>query len=178
MRRVIVDVDGTLWDLHTPLNKLLSELYPGFPTGIPETWNYFEPYVSIDQFFAAVKTVHNSQLNYSPFIGASYLFQTLSQLDLEIIVASHREPNTAHLLAQWLNKHELFPYSTLYTGNNKLPFIQKGDIVIDDAPKTIAHSLEIGALSYYLDWPFNRQEEGSWHPNLFALAVNLAEDIK
>ena len=178
MRRVIVDVDGTLWDLHTPLNKLLAKLYPGFPPDLPTDWNYFESYITKDQFYAAVDVVHKTQSDYPAFVGAGYLFNVLSQLDLEIVVASHRAPNTAHLLARWLNENDLEPCSILYTGNDKKPFIRQGDIVIDDAPATIQYALANGASSYYLSWPWNEKEAGSSHANLYELAVMLYEEQK
>ena len=176
MRRAIVDVDGTLWDLHGPLNTLLSKLFPGFPNELPKDWNYFLSYITKDQFFAAVDSVHRSQLQYPPFLGADHLFSLLSQLDLEIVVASHRAYNTAHTLAEWLSVNGLRPYSTLYTGPDKTRFIRKGDIVIDDAPGTIDFALKKGATSYYVSWPWNKDSGGSSHPNLWDLANTLWED--
>lgn len=177
MRRAIIDVDGTLWDLHTPLNKLLSELYPGFPPDLPTSWNYFLDYITKEQFYAAVDIVHKSQSEHSPFLGAAYLFSVLTDKNLEIVVASHRAYNTAHTLVEWLNKHDLYPYSTVYTGPDKTRFIRKGDIVIDDAPKTISHAFVEGACVYYLSWPWNERMVGSTHVNLFDLTAAVLEDL-
>ena len=175
-KRIIVDVDGTLWDLHTPLIKALSESHPGFPTEMPTEWNWFQSYISNAQFAAMVRRIHDVQYAFRPFDGAAYLFDVLAKhTDLEIFVASHRDRNTASTLSGWLQDNRCYPYSCLYTGPDKLDFLRSGDIIIDDAPKTILNSIALGADVYYLEHPWNAELPGHKAVTLFEIANAIRE---
>ena len=175
IRRAVVDVDGTLWDLHKPLRKMLRAFYPAVPDTIPTEWNWYGAYGITDEaFYAAVDSIHKQQIDYPPLPGARELFITLNAHKYEIIVASHRRNGAAPALARWLEKNELEPYSGIYTGPDKLFLIRKNDLVVDDAPTTISYSWNIGAEVHYLDWPWNRGMVGKSHENL----CEMAEGIK
>jgi hypothetical protein len=176
MRRCILDVDGTLWDLHRPLYNRLTLNFdlPSYEESLTD-WNWFEPYMSKKEFYAAVDATHNEQYQYPAFDGAHELFQTLHRMDLEVIVASHRQPQTAARLAWWLGNNELYPYSGVLTSHDKLFLIRRGDIVIDDAPKTIAYAWNNDASIHYLRWPWNSGMVGAGYDNLYELIGGLNE---
>jgi beta-phosphoglucomutase-like phosphatase (HAD superfamily) len=156
MRRVIVDVDGTLVDFHTPLHRELRKRFPDVPKGLPKEWNWFGPYMTTEQFYAACHVVHERQMRgHKPMKGAFELFKMLNSFDTEIIVASHRRQDMAPQMAQWLNRHHLTPYAGVYAGNNKHPLIEQGCIIIDDAPHTIEYAKSVGATPVWMDWPWN-----------------------
>lgn len=156
MRRVIVDVDGTLVDFHRPLQKLLRKLHPDVPKELPSEWNWFDSYMTNKEFYDACNIVHGIQMRgHKPLPGAYNLFKMLADFDVEVIVASHRRKDMAPKMAQWLYRHHLVPWSGVYTGNNKHPLFNMYDIVIDDAPHTIEYAKSIGATPVWLDWPWN-----------------------
>ena len=169
--RAIVDVDGTLVDLHTPLMELLSRLYPEIPNDLEITadWNWYKKYITDEQFYTAVDVLHELQLHQPPFHGADMLFKILNKHQFEIIVASHRKPNTAHILSAWLIKNKLAPFSGVFTNYNKLDLIQDGCMVIDDAPKTIDYALQRGCSVFYLNWPWNKDKGGQGVSDLYQL---------
>ena len=167
-RRCILDVDGTLFDFHTPLHRRLHELYD-FPDMEPDCWDWYKVWGITDkQFYKAVDDVHAQQMQYDPFDGALALFRTLDNLGFEVFVASHRKPQVAHKLAWWLNNHWLQPYSALYTGPSKKQFFRTGDLLIDDASHTIELGCDMGLDVVYLGWPWNKNLPGErvaelWH---------------
>ena len=158
MKRAMVDVDGTLWNFHKPLHVQLHRLYdfPNVPTDKITHWNwYFDYGISKSQFYKAVDMVHKNQDRHPPYAGAIKLLRTLDELGYEVIVASHRRPQIAHILARWLEKNMIYPYSTLYAGPDKSQFFRRGDLLIDDAPHTIENGLALGMDVMYLEWPWN-----------------------
>lgn len=171
MKKVVVDVDGTLVDFHTPLHKLLLQLYPEIPEVIPmKDWNWYKEFITDKQFHATCDIVHQIQMrSHAPMGGALSLFITLKIKEAEVFVASHRKSKYAPSLARWLAKYHLEPYSLVYAGNDKLPLITEGCIVIDDAPKTIEYARSVGAKPVWLTWPWNEHIKGGYR-NLFEVA--------
>jgi phosphoglycolate phosphatase-like HAD superfamily hydrolase len=171
MRRVIVDVDGTLVDFHRPLQKYIRQQYPDVPKELPGEWNWFSPYMTTEQFYECCDAVHGIQMrSHKPLPGAYGLFEMLNHYDTEIFVASARDKSMAPKMANWLQKYHLTPYSGLYTGPDKHSLFTEGDIVIDDAPHTIEFCKAVGAIPVYLDWPWN---EGG-HKNLEELTLAVS----
>ena len=167
-RRAIVDCDNTLWNLHTPLRKMLRAFYPAVPDNIPTEWNWYGAYGITDEaFYAAVDAIHKQQMDYPPLPGAKELFLVLNAHKYEIIVASHRRNGAAPALARWLEKNDLEPYSGIYTGPDKLPLIRGGDLVIDDAPDTIRYAHDLGCYVTYLSWAWNEGCPGHGRRSLF-----------
>lgn len=176
MKRAIVDVDGTLWDLHKPLHLVLHTLYPDLPKEPVREWDWYKEHITDSQFYAVVNIIHRLQIadNAEPFVGAEQLFNRLHANKYEIFVASHRKYDTGHLLARWLVRNRLTPFSAVYTGNDKTEFIREGDLVIDDAPKTIEYSLNIGAEVWYIAWPWNEGLGGNRRETLWEIIAGLA----
>lgn len=159
MKRAIVDVDGTLWNFHKPLHVQLHRLYdfPNVPTSKITHWNwYFDYGITKSQFYKAVDIVHRSQRHYEPFKGVQQLFSHLDDAGYEVVIASHRRPQIAHILAQWIAEYDMCPYSALYAGPDKSQFFRRGDLLIDDAPHTIEDGLSLGMDVMYLEWPWNK----------------------
>jgi len=174
-RRCILDVDGTLFDFHTPLHRRLHELYD-FPEADTTSWDWYRAWGITDkQFYKAVGDVHAQQMQYSPFNGALALFLQLDKLGFEVFVASHRKPQSADLLATWLNANYLEPYSALYTGPAKKQFFRTGDLLIDDAPHTIELGCDMGLDVVYLGWPWNKDLPGERRDELWYIVEYIKE---
>ena len=173
--RCILDVDGILWDFHTPLHVRLHELYD-FPDMEPTCWDWYKAWGITDkQFYKAVDDVHAQQIMYRPLDGAYSLFKTLNDCGFEVFVASHRRTQTAHKLAAWLNSHHLQPYSALYCGPSKKQFFRTGDLLIDDAPHTIELGCDLGMDVVYLEWPWNKDLPGERLPELWHVVEYIKE---
>ncbi len=173
-KRVIVDVDGILIDLHTPLHEKLRATYPQIPVDVDvSSWTWFEKYITKKQFYTVVNDAHSEQYLRDPFDGAAELFYRLHQDKYEVIVSSHRRYDTAHKLAHWLNVNSLFPYSMVYTGWYKEELILPYSMVIDDSPSTIDYALEQGCQTKYIKWPWNTDNGGEKYDTLRELVENL-----
>lgn len=184
-RRAVVDVDGTLWNLWLPVRETLLRLGVASESDLLEEaphWNHHrDAGVSDAVFYQAVHACHAAQIGYPPFEGAFLLFDALNRRGFEVIVASHRKPQTAHLLGKWLRRYGLEPYSGLYTGANKHFLISAGDLVIDDSPDTIIEVQRRGAQSLSLEWAYNRealQGQGSGGPKPIGFKVVESPAVK
>ena len=175
MRRAIVDVDGILWDLHTRLIPLMHTLYPKMPNELPSEWNWFLEYMTLEQFAAITRMVHSEQIHHPAYPGAAELIKLLDKQNYEIFIASQRDSNTANLLAKWLQKNYLTPYSMVYTGNSKKDFLEPGCLLIDDAPATIKYALTLGCDVHYLDWPWNQGLGGNRWSDLYQLLGAISD---
>jgi len=174
MKRAIVDVDGTLWDLSTPLHVKLREQYPHIPKDVDNSsWEWYEPYITKKQFYKVVDETHIEQLYASAYSGSQRLFHELHVRKYEVFVASHRRYDTGPQLAFWLWMQWLVPYSALYCGWDKTEFIRPFDLVIDDAPSTIDFALGQGCRVMYLNWPWNKEQGGEKYDTLVELVENL-----
>ena len=178
MKRCILDVDGTLFDFHRPLHKRLHELYD-FPETEATRWNWYKDAGITDkQFYKAVDDIHAQQMLYNPYNGAYALFRALDTLGFEIFVASHRRSQTAQILAEWLARSWLQPYSALYVGPSKKQFFRTGDLLIDDAPHTIQLGCDMGMDVVYLAWPWNRDLPGERLPELWNIVEYIRENYE
>lgn|SRR3990167_2886714 len=172
-RKCILDVDGILWDFHSVLNPILAEEY-GSPVNIKSTkWDWYLDYMTEEQFFHGVDMAHERQLENAPFPGADDLFDALYETGHQVIVASHRQRNMAADLATWLMINISDKWSGVYTGPDKKFLIEPDDLVIDDSPETINHVLSIGAESWTLKWPWNRDTLATKFGNLAQMAAKL-----
>ncbi len=154
-KRAIVDVDGTLWSLTARIRKLAKDMWD-IEMDEPDSWNAHRKHMTDDEFYILVRAAHASQLYGSPYFGAYSLFDALNKQGYEVIVASHRTPQTAHYLVKWLQHNGLEPYSGVYTGVDKHFLIRPEDLVIDDAPHTIEHVVRMGAKAIGLTYRYNR----------------------
>jgi len=155
--RAIVDVDGTLWDMWTPVRDLLDRWHNLELSPHPPVWDYHREFVTDAEFYKAVRAAHAVQILHNPFKGAYLLFDSLNKMGWEVIVASHRPPQTAHRLVKWLHRHGLEPYSGVYCGRNKHFLIGAGDLVIDDNPDTIIFAGRAGAQALSLSYKYNQE---------------------
>ena len=179
MKRAIVDVDGTLWDLHNPLQNVLHKLYSQLPKTLPTKWDWFDDYdVKPSQFYTVVNMVHELQTSTGTakaYAGAKQLFKLLNDQKWEVIVASHRKYDTAGQLAGWLYVEGLGPYSGVYTGQDKKFLFREGDLVIDDAPDTILWAADKGCDVWYLAWPWNEGLPGQRAETLWQIIAGLVD---
>lgn len=153
-KRAILDVDATLWDMWGPVVEIL-EAEHNVTMGTPDKWEYHRDYVTDDQFYAAVRQAHENQVVHEPYSGAQALFRTLDEQGYEVIVASHRPPQSALRLVHWLSIYKLAPYTGIYAGRDKHFLFQIGDLVIDDRPDTIKYAHHMGAQALSLTYKYN-----------------------
>ena len=165
----VLDVDGTLFDFHRPLHRLLHELY-GTPVDLQKTWDWHKKYITDAEFYAAVHQIHEDQINSEPFVGAAELCDTLISVGYDIVIASHRRVGAAADLAAWITIKVTDKFAGIYAGPDKTFLITEGDLVIDDNPKTIEYAIGAGATSWTMMWPWNMATNARKFKNLDVMA--------
>lgn len=169
----IIDIDNTLWQFSDAFYQELTKICGNFPT--PDRWctyDIWEGYCSVEDFIAAISTIHHNQNSdrYQPYPESRDFLSSLREHGFHITIASHRAPETRQPTEQWLARHGL-PYDELHLTLDKTVLFPKADIVVDDSPLTLEKAIESGARGAGLLFPWNRD----YTSNGFRLFQNLNE---
>jgi hypothetical protein len=169
----IIDIDNTLWQFSDAFYLELAKINGNFPT--PDRWRTYdiwEGYCSVEDFIAAINTIHHNQDSdrYRPYPESRDLLSSLRDHGFHIIIASHRTPETRLPTERWLARHGLL-YDELHLSLDKTVLFPKADIVVDDSPLTLEKAIESGALGAGLLFPWNI----GYASNGFRLFQNLNE---
>ena len=174
MKRAVVDVDNTLWSMHTPLKMLMErDGYTNIPAE-PERWTWYEDFMSPKTFYKYIEKVYEIQQLFRQFSGAWELLEELDRTGHEIIIASNRNPRSAHDLSIWLYSNLPRVWSGVYAGPNKLFMIEAGDLVIDDSPLTIRYAISRGAKVWTLDYLYNKDTMAEKFQTLLEMSGRLS----
>jgi len=172
-KTAIIDIDNTLWQFSDAFYLELKKINGNFPT--PDRWctyDIWEGYCSVEDFIAAINTIHHNQDSdrYQPYPESRDFLSSLREHGFHIIIASHRTPETSQPTERWLARYGL-PYDELHLSLDKTVLFPKADIVVDDSPLTLEKAIESGALGAGLLFPWN----GAYVSNGFRLFQNLNE---
>jgi FMN phosphatase YigB (HAD superfamily) len=78
-RRIIVDIDNTLWHLAPELWEALKKVNPEMPLRRNGTPASIERFMPREEFFRVLKVVHMRQEIYPPFSDAEYFLHALKE---------------------------------------------------------------------------------------------------
>ena len=173
-----VDVDNVLWAFDQPAYEEAIKLKPDFPS--PSLWTRRDIFTRFgiprEEQAAMFRRAHARQKDYSPFPCAKELLELLSDHG-QVIIASHRDPDSRGDLEEWLTAHYLH-WDELYVGDDKASLFVRRNITlcIDDAPMTLAAARQWGITAVGLRWPWNKGCEcDGLFPDLWALTAWLRE---
>lgn len=169
----IIDIDNTLWQFSDAFYLELKKINKNFPS--PDQWctyDIWEGYCSVEDFIAAISTIHHNQDNdrYHPYPESQGFLSSLKEQGYHVILASHRMQEMRQPTERWLARHRL-PYDELHLSLDKTVLFPTADVVVDDSPLTLEIAIENGALGAGLSFPWNRAYAG----NRFNLFQNLNE---
>ena len=170
MKRIIVDIDNTLWDFGAVLWAHMRRLNSSVPEPMYwDKWDFWVEYLSEREFYSVVREIHINQnhQNFSPYAEARDFLISLKDLGFSVIIASHREKYTLNSTLNWLNTHELI-YDEVHLENDKSILFENSYAVIDDSPALLEKAERLGKVRTGLSHPWNIE---SGHP----LFVNLNE---
>ena len=132
---IYLDMDGVLADFVTPSLKA---------AGIPLThdevtiWNYFEPYMTAEEFWSKIDAVPNFWLDIEVYPWAHDLFDVCRRIAPVVFCSSPcADPKCAAQKIQWLRNHGFMgadENNYIFT-NDKSQLSQKGRVLIDDSNK-------------------------------------------
>ena len=167
-RRIIIDIDNTLWDLSPVLWEHLRTVNPKMPE--PTQWNYWdfwEKYVTKKDLYQVLKNIHMQQDQHLPYRESKHFLETLKERGFFIIIASHREKNTYAVTEKWLRQNGLI-FDEIHLSHDKSVLFSDSWGIVDDSPLTLDKAAIAGIVRTGLLNPWNVD---SAHP----LFSNLAE---
>jgi hypothetical protein len=172
----VVDIDNTLWQFCDAFLAELKKVNSGFPpVAAWDTWDFFTPYCTEEQFMAAVDAVHLRQDSdaHRPYPEARGFLRSLREQGYRVVIASHRRSEMAGPTERWLAKHDL-PYDELHLSFDKSVLFKDAAVVVDDAPQTLEKAVAHKAVGAGLLFPWNKAYAG----NGFGLFQDLDEVMK
>jgi len=156
-RRIIVDIDNTLWHLAPELWEALKKVNPEMPP--PAEWDSrksIERFMPIKEFFRVLKDIHMRQESYLPFPDAEYFLQGLKERGFHIIIASHRSPDTYEPTVCWMKKNRL-AHDEIHLSYDKSVLFPDSIALVDDSPINLSKAFEKGILGTGLLFSWNEK---------------------
>lgn len=164
MRRIIVDIDNTLWDLAPVLYEGLTCENPELPpVSAWDRWDFWRGHIPREVFYTVLREVHMRQDRFAPFPDARPFLTGLREDGFHVVIASHREKAAFDATSRWLDKYDL-PYDDLHLSNDKSVLFHMSWGVVDDSPVVLEGARAAGIVRAGLRRPWNT---GTDHP-LFA----------
>ena len=168
-RKVIVDIDNTLWDLTAELYTRIRKNSPEMVS--PEKWydwDILTHYSPKQEFYRILKDIQREQDLFSPYPDAALFLSSLKEAGLHIIIASHRDRETFAATAAWLDKHDLV-FDKLHLSHDKTILFTDCWAVVDDSPKALAKAASTGIIHAGLREPWNERGEYPLFDNLMEI---------
>jgi len=156
----IVDVDETLFGFNDALRECaLSHGYP-FPTMKECThWNAIYDFIPKDEVIKLFDHIHEHQCDYPPFPDAKDFLKFMKK-HFFVIIASHRHPDHAPMLIEWLKVHDLI-YNTVNVSFDKTRLFVSPSVkvVVDDRDETLRIAMDKGIVAVGLRRPWNQNSK-------------------
>jgi FMN phosphatase YigB (HAD superfamily) len=171
MKKIIVDIDNTLWDFASVFYERITKVNPDFspPKGW-HTFDFWKAYLSPKQFYGIIRDIHMDQNLFSPYPQAESFLSSLNENDFTVIVASHREKGTFDVTARWLRQNNLI-FDELHISNDKTILFKECRAIVDDSPMTLEKAAKAGIIGVGLRMPWNEREN-------YTLFDSLAEVLQ
>ncbi len=174
MRKIIVDIDNTLWDLAPVLYRHLKQVAPSIPEhALWREWDFWNGYINEKTLYTVIREIHLNQDQYGVYPESRQFLSLLKEKGFYVVIASHREKGTNHATKQWLKKHELV-FDELHVSYDKSVLFADAWAIIDDSPVTLQKAVEAGIVRAGLRNPWNENED---HP-LFSNLMEIYEYLQ
>jgi hypothetical protein len=171
MKRIIVDIDNTLWDFATPFWKKIEHY--GVPRPSEWTADFWKDYFTVEQFLSYIDEVHKEQdVSAAPFPEAAPFLAALKTRGCHITIASHRNPESRGITETWLQAHGL-TYDELYVGPDKTVLFDNHYAIVDDSAELLDKAATKGLITAGLRYSWNRNSGHCLFENLSEILVYL-----
>ena len=154
-KRIIVDVDNTLWNLAPVLWEYLKAIKPRMPE--PSEWDYWdfwERYVTKKELYRVLTTIHMRQDEYTPYEESKHFLEALKERNFCVVIASHREEKTHAATERWLKLNEL-TFDEIHLSRDKSVLFSDSWGLVDDSPETLDKAARAGIIRAGLSNPWN-----------------------
>jgi 5'(3')-deoxyribonucleotidase len=173
MRKIIIDIDNTLWDLAPVLYQRMKEVAPSIPPPAQwSKWDFWEGFAPEKTLYATIRDIHLHQDEFGVYPDARQFLTSLKEKGFYIIIASHREKGTIHAARRWLKKHAL-PFDEVHLSYDKSVLFNDAWAIIDDSPGTLDKALKTGIVRAGLRNPWNKNEDHPLFDNLMEIYAYL-----
>jgi hypothetical protein len=167
-RRIVVDIDNTLWDFSSVFWERLRQISPHvMPPASWDAWDFWVDSVPEKVLYQTIKGIHLDQEQFSPYDDARTFLAALMENRFHIVIASHRDRETMGATVRWLHNFRL-PYHEVHLSYDKSVLFGDCCAVVDDSPVVLNKAEAAGIVRAGLVLPWNR---GTGHP----LFDNLSE---
>jgi hypothetical protein len=177
MKRVIVDIDNTLWDFAPVLYSHLREADPAIvPMEFWAEWEFWAKNLDRRTFYRVIHTIHMKQEEYLPFPDAKGFLEGLRRDGFHVTIATHRQPEAAGPTLAWLKKYHL-PFDDLHVSQDKSVLFDNSRALVDDSPRTLDKARAAGLVSTGLLMPWNRESGHTLFKGLPGVLVYLEGEL-
>jgi len=166
VKKVIVDIDNTLWNFASVLYERMKKANPDIIPLIE--WNKFDfwkYYMSARTFYSIIKGIHLDQKQFTPFSDAQPFLTSLKEMGIHIIIASHREKGTLDATVNWLKSNGLI-FDEIHLSYDKTVLFDDCWAIIDDSPFILEKAAGAGVIATGLKMPWNEHEDYPLFHNL------------
>lgn len=161
MKRIVVDIDNTLWDLAPVFYERMRDMSPGLPAASEwREWDFWRSYLTPKAVYKVLDSIQMEQDSFRPFADAGEFLSDLKGMGFYIIVASHRRAGTLDPTTRWLRNNGLV-YDEIHLSQDKTVLFDTCWGVVDDSPETLGRARDAGIVRAGLRNPWN---EGEDHP--------------
>lgn len=155
MRRIIIDIDNTLWYFAPVLYERMKRVNPHTaPMSEWRSFDFWKEYISPRTFYEIIKGIHMDQEQFVPFPDARPFLASLKALGLHITIASHREKGTLGATVNWLNNNRLI-FDDVHLSNDKSVLFDECQAIVDDSPFVLDKAARAGIIGSGLRMPWN-----------------------
>ena len=162
MRKIIIDIDDTLWDFIGVFYKRMKRAYPD--AVLPVDWRdllFWMRHSSPETLPAAVsimRGIHMDQDEFCPFPEAPYFLTSLKDRGFHITIASHRDKEATEATMRSLIKHNLI-FDDLHLSKDKTVLFDDCWAVVDDSPIILKKAQKAGIIGVGLKTLWNEKED-------------------
>ncbi|MBP1748990.1 MAG: riboflavin kinase [Deltaproteobacteria bacterium] len=162
MRKIIIDIDDTLWDFIGAFYKRMKKAYPD--AALPADWHdflFWMRHTSPEALPAAVsimRGIHMDQDEFCPFPEAQYFLTSLKDRGFHITIASHRDKEATDATMRSLMQHNLI-FDDLHLSKDKTVLFDDCWAVVDDSPIILKKAQKAGIIGAGLKTLWNEKED-------------------
>jgi len=146
MKKIIIDIDNTLWDLAPVFFDHLKKYNPDIPVeDLKRGETRLKGYIPREDLFGVLKEIHMRQDEFEPYPEAREFLAALKEMGFFIIIASIRNEEAREATERWLKKYELH-YDELHLSNDKTVLFNDAWAIVDDSIWTLDKAAQAGIV--------------------------------
>lgn len=146
MKKIIVDIDNTLWNLAPVFFEYLKRYNPEIPVeDLKRGETRLKGYIPREDLYGVLKEIHMRQDQFEPYPEAQQFLAALKEMGFFVIIASIRDEEARDATERWLKKYELH-YDELHLSNDKTILFSDAWAIVDDSIWTLDKAAQAGIV--------------------------------